>query len=128
VAFPQFFLISLATFHRHSSIYSDNSRNTGRFSANSAAFYTGCSFKSSSSNSTIPHLFPTQISRPRCVQSVGLWFRSQRVDFCCHDEVVSVEPMNRVRPESHRHSPPFGENRRMMTFNLGERTHAIRKA
>jgi hypothetical protein len=58
--------------------------------------------------------------------SVG--FSRERVDFCCHDKVVSVDPINLVRPDGHRHSTPLGENRRMMTFHLGESLYAIRKA
>src|SRR6516162_687793 len=53
--------------------------------------------------------------------------RSERIDLCCHHEVVSVETADLVCPESHRHLTPFGENRGMMAFSLGEHTNAIRK-
>jgi hypothetical protein len=51
----------------------------------------------------------------------------ETIDLCCHDEVVPVEIADLVRPESHRHLTPFGENRGMVAFSLGERTNAIRK-
>jgi hypothetical protein len=52
-------------------------------------------------------------------------FTSERIDLRRHDEVVAMKPMNFVRPECHRHSPPFGENCRMVTFSLGESTNAV---
>ena len=38
--------------------------------------------------------------------SVG--FSRERIDFCCHDKVVSVDPTNLVRSDGHRHSTPSG--------------------
>ena len=51
----------------------------------------------------------------------------QSVDLCRHDEVVPVQPMNLMRPQVHRHTPPLGEDRRMMTFNLSESPDAVRE-
>src|SRR4051794_35517491 len=68
---------------------------------------------------------PSLTSGERSKRSLGS--RSERIDLCCHDEVVPVESADFVGPESHRHLTPFGENRRMMAFSLGEPTNAIRE-
>ncbi len=52
---------------------------------------------------------------------------SERIDLCCHDEIVPVETANLVRPKSYRHLTPFGENRGMMALSLRQRTEPIRK-
>jgi hypothetical protein len=54
-------------------------------------------------------------------------FRSERINLRCHHEIITVQTPDFVRPEGHCHLAPFGENRGMMAFSLGERTNTIRK-
>ena len=67
----------LLTFYGQNSIYSDNSRNTGRFSAYSAAVSMGCPSKVVElSTLKYPHLIPTQTPLPEvCPKRFNEWSR-----------------------------------------------------
>jgi len=52
----------------------------------------------------------------------------QKIELRRHNEIVAMQAANLVRPKSDCYAAPFGQNRRMMAFVLGEGTHAIGKA
>ena len=52
---------------------------------------------------------------------------SKRIEVRCHDEVISMQTSDLMRPESNRNPSPLRQYGWMMTFFLGQCANAIRE-